>query len=691
MPESRQTSDDWLCPECERSADAMRTFMLTQFDRIRPATQKHTPHDTDHFGRVEDLIKTLIPQQLWNELTAQERKLLTWSAWTHDVGMHGSLYAKLPSDDGVRSAHVSVSADWVIDNQHHLQLTANEAQVLAEFIQYHSRSNTLEECPATRMCNGAYVRPRLLAAYLRLADALDVTHQRVEAHEYDQFTYLLESVREDIEETIFHWVKSFVVSGICVQHEKQTIEVEFQFPTNPDGNKPNYDLLTRYVLEELQDELQSVEKTLSDGGLSSFHRVHRVKDVGVHVPDKIQWSERLGRVVNYLRLRYSPNSTEMARAAIEALDDLAEWKHVPPAISLDQLEVNLRNHIHKRKCHTSLQRIVHFVSKALRYVRQHRNEMTSVSMQVRNDVSRFATAFRELIRPGGEASSKQSENCWLAMSHILPDNPSGPRTRYDFVLLGCSESVVEVLARKPDDSYICLWVAECRPKSQHGPYNTQTYIDAERYSQMILNTKTASGRSLAHDVVINIIPDAEVATLFDRNERQTFVDPLQDFYLPGIDAVLLGANGVYYGGSPSVAHTTGHLGLVLCANHFQKPIIVVGSSLKVQKDSANGWEKDFRDDKWRWLTSDEALKRRLEYDGTNKRENVHVWNLREERVPCELLTAIVSDQGIIYTSDADSDVSGQLQKWDEATIAKLAEYDPYVEAENRVERRNDSD
>ena len=125
-----------------------------------------TPHGPDHCFRVEKLIKLLIPSEKWDAFSDKERKILTWCAWTHDVGMFKSLHPTDAGEDEMRSKHVDTSIEWVLKNKEELGISPIEAQVIAYIIRFHTRKYRINECDERRQCDGQWVRTQLLGALL---------------------------------------------------------------------------------------------------------------------------------------------------------------------------------------------------------------------------------------------------------------------------------------------------------------------------------------------------------------------------------------------------------------------------------------------------------------------------------------------------------------------------------------------
>jgi translation initiation factor 2B subunit (eIF-2B alpha/beta/delta family) len=141
---------------------------------------------------------------------------------------------------------------------------------------------------------------------------------------------------------------------------------------------------------------------------------------------------------------------------------------------------------------------------------------------------------------------------------------------------------------------------------------------------------------LAGVTELNLIPDASVATFFARaNEAAFGVQSAGKMFLPSVDAVLFGTNGVYLEPEPCIAHTSGHLGVAIIAKELGIPLVVVASALKIADQPDHDWQLSHRGKRAEWLTCDSEFLDRL--------EGVGIWNLREDHVPMRYVTCIVSD------------------------------------------------
>ncbi|HEY1580452.1 MAG TPA: HD domain-containing protein [Terracidiphilus sp.] len=618
----------WLNELDDMNATKMEQVVRAQWEK-GPDAAEFTPHDPDHFARVEDWIRALVPQEKWKDLSFQERKILTWCAWTHDIGMFTSHYSQDETSKAIRNKHVEQSATWVANEWASLKLDRMEAQVIADIIRFHSRSNSLEECPSRRSCLRTVVRPKLLAAYLRLADALDVAHDRVQ--EPHRFNLLLRQVAEDIDDTLFHWVKSFVVSGIAVDYEHHEIRVEFVKYTG--ANQQHFAMIKRYVLDEIEDELVSVEKTMSFGGISSFHLV--TSNVSGHVRGDLQTrlATSIDRVLTWVQLTQSPNSTAMTIAALGAvrvlLDQVAELRGKDTAKAWELLRTGLQRllntlteQLRKRRCHNELRRIFGFLND----IHSNNAFKTDFDAATFESLADFTEKFLELANPNKDRHIQIAKELAKFLDGRYPGR--SPAEPWTFLLYGCSDSVASVLAAFNADRRIRLCIAEGRPKTHYGPHNVPTYVDAEAYAERLYQWGVKADKT-------SIIPDASIASTIHLGIESA---------LPRIDAVIFGINGIYIDPEIMVAHTAGHLTCAISAKHYSTPVVVLGSSTKILRFSEIGASIDSRASKW--YASDEEVLQRLRSYGADTS-----WNPREDRVPFELIDVIITDQGVIRRDD----------------------------------------
>jgi len=634
----------WLSEHDTERANDLRRIVEILWSRT-PTPFFYTPHDPEHFARVERNIQRLIPKSRWGLLADKERFLLTCGAWTHDIGMNQGLSpSKKPHE--IRRDHVKRSVQWVLDEANPKLLSRQETELLAEIIMYHSRQNDLQLCSKRRFCDGDVVRPVLLAAYLRLADAIEVSCERVErnASLLPAFEHL---VLGDKDEITFHWIKSFAVAGIVANHDKQALEVEFEVPATSKDDAKRYDPIVRHVLNEIELELETVERILDGGGLSSFHGVtHDVRPLPQRaVPS--EWVRHLPRIVNYVQMINSPSATAISRAGLELVRATAGREYATAQEAregLEQVHRTLESTIRERHCHNEVRRMADRVALAIKCLGDRAADMNGLLERL----NAYVRQFEELVRSDGKLAQQQTTNVWDALSKLSQGRQPAEWT---FLLYGCSETVVRALTSAPEGSSVRVYIGEARPKTQYGARNKWIYMDGEAYAAMLKEAGFSEGK-------ITIIPDALIASAMERGKDKG----VSRDDSPAIDAVLLGSNGVYYGDGIVTAHAAGHYQVAVVARQFKIPVVLIASAAKISPMRSIAEKTEHR--KARWMTSDPDLLARL-----HKHARI-TWNPREERVPFDLLAAIVTEFDVVLRRTAGrfgvtaAEAESVLKRWE---------------------------
>lgn len=705
----RRRPKGWLCESDECTLNQI-TAGIEKLWRTGTDPKTYTPHDPGHFERVEQNLRQLVPRGRWKRLTDTERFLLTCAAWTHDVGMHpaahdGSNGQLTPRE--IRQRHVEVSAAWIIHHGREFGLSHAESVLIAEIGRYHSRNNDICFCSTKRTCRGEIVRPQLLAAYLRLADAIEVAHDRVAQFEVPRFLFLQEAIADNAETTLFHWIKSFVVAGVAVSPDTQTIAVEFQAPgdelismlhdlaTEEERREllqrdsftreiaerhPGLRLLIQYVLDELRNELETVSDVLCKGGISAFQIVEPSDSILVlRGASRPSWSSGLNRVVNYLSVAYSPNSTGTASAAINAIEDAVRAieerakshgdraEDIRAAIKevFPQLRVSLQERSEERSCHSELRRISEFVVDLATRMIRFRGDHFQPWLEA---LTGFGKTMRTLISHDGDAMAKLAENFWTEVKSRHSDAFSSSSRGLAVLLFGNSATVAQLLARMPRNEldHIHCYIAEGRPKTKHGARNKPIYLDAETYAGTIRAavSRLYKNQSLTDRprIAIRIIPDAAVATAIDPYHASGRTSDH-----PPVDAVIFGANGIFLEPEIRIAHSCGHLGIAAIARCFGVPVYVVANSVKIQdKPHGGDWRRAQREpNEWIGSRGNDIVARLKPLEASAS------WNPREEQVGTKLLNLIITEQGAGNCDLDSAELRDLLRKWKASIDEKL--------------------
>jgi len=271
-----------------------------------------TPHGDSHCQAVEDLIHQLIPDNQHTRLTEDEKFFLLASAWLHDIGMiRGIMGEELESikDEQIREEHHLRSEQFIIRNYRQVGVEEPEKEAFGMLARFHRRRCPLNDCPEElNIPNHNTIRLRLLAAYLRFADALHIDQTRAPDAQYAI------SLAYDIpNKAKLHWLRSKFVIGLDINAKKKAIAVHLKYPIDDEHSDEQkrkamdrtlnsiYDL----IVQDLAAELDTVKDVLFDVNISYFLRITKI----VH---KVEFDQQLLRdirsVFNYYFLLDNPSA-----------------------------------------------------------------------------------------------------------------------------------------------------------------------------------------------------------------------------------------------------------------------------------------------------------------------------------------------------------------------------------------------
>ena len=319
-----------------------------------PPLPYYTPHGPAHAKSVEDIIHRLLPGEYYKKLKEIERYYLLAAAWTHDIGMIRGLNEKEdvnlhPAE--IREEHHKRSERYIVNNYLMLDIEGKDAHALGLLAFFHRKREDIEKCPDTFVVGTEMVRLRLLAAYLRLADALDVDQSRAPSSEYAIcLSYNIPFTSK------LHWIKSRLVSGIAVLPKEQRILVNFKQPhekdledfcsrqnrakqetqkENSDWSEGRYDIgllkqnlahLQQNVMNGLREELDSVRTTIIRGGITRYLDVTCASTEMViddHVfPEIIRLADDLDMIVH-------PSATRIILLLLDTVKHIIDRNLIP--------------------------------------------------------------------------------------------------------------------------------------------------------------------------------------------------------------------------------------------------------------------------------------------------------------------------------------------------------------------------
>ncbi len=534
-------------------------------------------HDDSHSKTVEAVIDELIPENRRDLLHPEEQFYLKCSAWLHDLGMILDLFGPEVEFAQARDTHHERSAEYVRTRRKDLDLDPTEAHIIGELCRYHRRKKDIADCEATI----GRVRPRLLAAYLRLADALHVDRTRT-----DESLYRLLLAAGMPWESRFHWLKSRWVHSVVPEHESLTIRVSVS-DAPPGSSKCG--LLPRLVVDEIREELESVRDILIRGGISYFLDVIPEPIPG---PLNEQDTMELELVLSNIELQNLSSAGEVADSVAETLLKFSDSG--PEAYAaIREYKQRLRNLLAARPCHNLLRTILERIDRETKedhlpeearsaQVQQIRSFLLSLRDRRERSIRAIAQNARPLLSDGGAV-----------------------------LVYGYSSLVIAALRQLSAEAKdtTTLYVAECRGKTRYSYANAVVYCDGLAYAMQIRDA------GIRHAV---IVPDISVANLMARAI---------------VKKVVFGANGIDADGR--FGHTCGHLGIAQLAQAYGIPVYVIAETDKFRKLE---WHGDLERDV-QWLSRDPRTVALLEIHG------IGTMNPREDVVDPRHATMLVTEVG----------------------------------------------
>jgi hypothetical protein len=470
-----------------------------------PPLPYYTPHGPAHARSVEDILHRLLPGESYKKLKEIERYYLLAAAWTHDIGMIRGINdkedAKLHPDQ-IREEHHKRSENYIVNNYLMIDIEKKDSHALGLLAFFHRKRENIEDCPETFVVGTEMVRLKLLAAYLRLADALDVDQSRAPSSDYAIcLAYNIPFTSK------LHWIKSRLVSGIAALPNEQRIHVNFKKPHeedlkkfylnknknnhdyeeyNPEMIKRNLDHLQKNVLKDIRKELDSIKTVLIRGEITCYLDVTS-ESIGMVIDDQVL--PEIIRLADDLDMIVHPSATRLILLLLDTVRHIIDRYFSPPdkgdrckpddcnsdtcknspicqMPKLVKKEVKefiteiQEQVLKKRKCHLGLQRIVERlddatsknVSDVKRVVDFWRNEIE----EERRKIRLYAyTYFKEQVDIDEKCKDEWKfieDRIKTAIQQVIstekPDeDKDGDKDRYVTILLyGYSELVIKALS-----------------------------------------------------------------------------------------------------------------------------------------------------------------------------------------------------------------------------------------------------
>ncbi|ATW24292.1 HD domain-containing protein [Candidatus Formimonas warabiya] len=299
----------------------------------------YTPHGPDHCKAVEGFIHRLIPDYTHEKLLEEERFYLLASAWLHDLGMLRSVAEDVwkgesLTDAEIRKRHHETSEKFIIEQYKRCGIDEADKIFISKLCRYHRRQEDLNTCPESILVHNKEHRLKLLAAYLRLADALHIDSTRTPSSEYAV------CLAYDIPaESKFHWIKSRIVGGIGINEKEHLIRVEFNTPdssqlvklkVDPAWVKSKIDYIIDLVISDLREELSGVMNVLTRSGITYYLDIQK-NEVTVSM-DNQTLNDLIGLIVNY-DILLAPSASKLLELILLTISNIGGYrliKNSPP-------------------------------------------------------------------------------------------------------------------------------------------------------------------------------------------------------------------------------------------------------------------------------------------------------------------------------------------------------------------------
>lgn len=299
-----------------------------------------TLHDTSHCRSVEDMLHKLIKDDKHECFTTREKYYLLVSAWVHDIGMLPYVASKVyknepPLDEyEVRKRHHFTSEQYIVNYWFELEIEEIDKEVIGKLVRFHRRCEDINDCDEVVVVRNEMIRLRLLASYLRLADALDISVTRAPA-EY----YALCLAYNMSDDSKYHWIKSRLVVGVYPDEKNHIIRVTFKYPKEEYLSgyidyataKEKLDKVSKMVVEDLRDELMSVMNVITKADISYYLDIEAVQSAVCY--DEKMMNDLREIVVNY-DIMGAPSDSKLLEFILGAIANIVGFSLRKDAVPL---------------------------------------------------------------------------------------------------------------------------------------------------------------------------------------------------------------------------------------------------------------------------------------------------------------------------------------------------------------------
>ena len=654
----------------------------------------YTPHDEWHSLKIEEKLSTLLPDKdkeaIDDAFSDDEKFLLLAAVWLHDIGMIPDLlHDNIMDASELRKKHAKRASDYILEHCDDFGLLRQECEDLATICALHRR--------AERIPDDLNDKLRLIIAYLRLADALQIPDRASVVEIKEHLEFGMDPVSK------YHWLKSFFVRSIGPSEEKKEgfkIIVEFKKPLEWDGNaEQDMSPLLEILITELKDELDAVKDILMEGqikyNLPAYIDIgYKFGSVSLTDNEKADLFDLLA-IIALFNPVMSPNSGKVIDIVLSQIEKFADIGDTDTSLKklCEYWLHTLRPLLNDRPCHVYIKKVYERYESWLT-ADLIRNMDKDEKKKLRSDIQEV---IKKLIDRRSELKMVLPQKILLEKRILFDEKDS-------ILVYGYSGSVIMVLdaLSKNTKNNIKVYVCACTSKIKHRYNNRLIYSDGINYlSEMerigIKNVHYIPDLGASHlfsprfSVDVQFEDDLNKGTIstglnnsfvnnafslvnpsLERGDNKwVIIDEIEggktkiytvrreggklNVYSPDkITKVLFGANGIDEN-TGEVAHGLGHLGIADMANEYGIPIYVITESMKIGRLGMN--PSSMREEPW--YPTD------VQFDVID--ENI-AYNPREERVPREKITAIVTEKGSAYRTENLGDVSSNIEVYPKGLI-----------------------
>ena len=289
---------------------------------ILPFSQMHikywTEHGKPHSERVVQQLARMIPQDMPKKLNSCELFVLLCSAWLHDIGYltNKDISGRKLTDPEIQDRHHELSRDLINKLYEELGLEKDVAELVADVCFCHRRRVNIGEYlrAEIRYLPSEQVRIRLLAALLRLADALDTTTRRAPE-------MLLKGILDLPQKSERHWKACQLIKGSYYKLDSLEILIDASYQ-----NEQEIELFM-WKFKDLYEDYASIRQILIDNGLRYVYFTAQLTNGIRRDVTNIKANEYFGEIPQL------PSWNELKKSADKAskrvLDSMREDKYDP--------------------------------------------------------------------------------------------------------------------------------------------------------------------------------------------------------------------------------------------------------------------------------------------------------------------------------------------------------------------------